>query len=168
MLVWKGLYSLEVSECLPVPEAPEPLQENEGKTSHRRNHGKVSGREALFFPTFYSMVPNPSRPFPLLKNKRSKELKAEYSPRMLSGRGYSVRLVGSSTKEEITALYYGLWLPATVCSSMLIGLLILSVLSNILNSYQNTCGLPLYPTRQFTAYPALQSLLIYLISVTPH
>lgn len=92
------------------------------------------------------------------------ELKGDCSPRKLGGRVYSGRLVGDTTKEETTALCYGLWLSATVCSSILIGLLIRSVLG----SYQNICGLPLYPTTQFPGYPALQSLLIYLMSVTPH
>lgn len=71
-----------------------------------------------------------------LKINKVMELKGDCSPRMLGGRVYSARLVGSTTKGETTALCYGLWLPATVCSSILIGPLIRSVLS----SYQNTCG----------------------------
>lgn len=165
MLVWRGLYSLEVSPCT---EAPEPLQENEGKTSHPDSTERPQAEKLYFSLPFTAWSQIPPDHFLCLKINEVKELKAKCSPRMLGGRGYSVRLVGSSTKEETKALNYGLWLPATACSSMLIGPLILSVRSNILSSYQNTCRLPFYPTRQFTGYPALQSRLIYPISVTPH
>lgn len=76
---------------------------------------------------------------------------------MLGGRVYSARLVGSPTKGETTALCYGLWLPATVCSSILIGPLIRSVLSSLV-PYNTVHGLSCSPVSAHTSdvsYPSL-------------